>query len=113
MFRYSSLPVYSVNNVVITHKDETFLPQELADLASLDRSVVGAYFGTSSVKFLPKQEGVRVMDNITTLADALSKVATRQVRYFYYHDLGLRWMRSPVIAFWTLLISSIFPCSVS
>ncbi|OIQ17205.1 MAG: hypothetical protein BM556_13410 [Bacteriovorax sp. MedPE-SWde] len=93
MFIYSKLPVYYVSNVVAAKKDETFIPQSISDLISKD-IVVGAYNGTSSARFLKNHRGIRLNDRYTSFSQAFKELAHTNLRYFYYHDLGLNYMIS-------------------
>lgn len=90
-FIYSSVPVYHVSNIVIARKDDPYDPQSIDGLTGVDLKV-GAYFGTSSARFLMGHEGVRVLDHFTSLQTALEDVAKGGIRYFYYHDLGLLYL---------------------
>lgn len=90
-FIYSKSPVYHVNNAVISHTDETYIPRSYSDLAD-PQITVGAFFGTSSSKFLATHKNLRLNENITTLDQALKAIEDKQIRYFYYHDLGLKYL---------------------
>ncbi|WP_020408908.1 substrate-binding periplasmic protein [Hahella ganghwensis] len=91
-FIYSTLPVYSVSNVVAAHEKELFIPQSFNDLSE-SKALVGALLGTSSATFLKQQRGVVVDDQFHTLDNALEVLAKNQfVRFFYYHDLGLNYL---------------------
>jgi ABC-type amino acid transport substrate-binding protein len=91
LFIYSKLPVYHVSNVVAAKKSETFTPQTYEDLVSRD-IVVGAYHGTSSARFLKKYKGMRLNDSYTSFQQAFKELAHTNLRFFYYHDLGLNHM---------------------
>jgi len=90
-YRFSAVPVYEVSNVVIARRDETYVPEGFSELARED-ILVGAYFGTSSAAFLKEQRGIRVLDKIKSLEQALQLVDQGRIRYFYYHDLGLSYL---------------------
>jgi len=90
-FIYSKLPVYHVSNVVAAKKNELFIPESLSDL--VDKNiVVGAYHGTSSAKFLKQQRGIRLNDNYNNFSQAFKELSETNLRYFYYHDLGLNYL---------------------
>lgn len=87
-FHYSKLPVYAVSNVVLTHQSNKYVAQSYQDLQN-EKLTIGAFFGTSSARFLKQFEGIKVVDTFKTLDDAMLAIAKRQIPYFYYHDLGL------------------------
>lgn len=88
---YSKLPVYAVSNVLLMHEEDTYVASNYQDLQD-NSLIIGAYFGTSSARFLKKFEGVRVVDNLKTLNEAMLSVAQKTIPYFYYHDLGLNYL---------------------
>jgi ABC-type amino acid transport substrate-binding protein len=90
-FHYSKLPVYAVSNVLLTHETNMYVTSSYQDLQD-KKLIIGAFFGTSSARFLKKYEGIRVVDNFKTLDDAMNAVADKKIPYFYYHDLGLVYM---------------------
>lgn len=90
-FHYSKLPVYAVSNVLLTHSSNRYVAPDYQDLQN-KKLVIGAFFGTSSARFLKKYDGIRVVDNYKTLDDAMTAVAEMKIPYFYYHDLGLVYM---------------------
>ncbi|WP_259779870.1 substrate-binding periplasmic protein [Aestuariispira ectoiniformans] len=91
-FIYSTDAIYSVSNVVAAHSSELVTPASLDDLASM-QSPVGAFYGTSSARFLKARSGITVDDKFTSLDEALKTLAgQRRIRYFYYHDLGLYYL---------------------
>lgn len=87
-YHYSKLPVYAVSNVLLTHKDNDYVALDYAELND-KQFIIGAYYGTSSARFLKKYSGIKVVDSYKTLDDAIKAVAMRKIPYFYYHDLGL------------------------
>ena len=92
LFWYSSLPVYSVANVVAAREFDDEVPFGFNDIAE-SGAIVGALFGTSSAAWLKTHEGVRVNDKFHSLEQALAALARGEdLRYFYYHDLGLNYL---------------------
>lgn len=93
-FIYAKTPVYHVSNVVAAHKSDAYEPRSLQDIAD-NKGVIGALYGTSSAKYLKDKIGDRwVNDSFTDLQMGLKMVANPpyNVRYFYYHDLGLNYL---------------------
>lgn len=91
MFIYSKLPVYHVSNVVAAKSSEKFIPKTVRDFVSRD-IIVGAYHGTTSAKFIKKQKDIRLNDNFTSFNQAFKELNGTNLRYFYYHDLGLNYL---------------------
>ncbi len=90
-FNFSKTPVYNVSYVVVARKDDPYIPTSFQDLANTqDR--VGAFWGTVSASFLKSHQGVRVSDQHVNLWAGVENVINGQLRYFYYHDLGLYYL---------------------
>jgi len=90
LFAYSALPVYSVSNVLVTHEDQALTPSSFDEIVKAEL-VIGAFYGTSSAKWLKEQnDEMHVNDNHHSLDSVMNLIASnRGLRYFYYHDLGL------------------------
>ncbi len=89
-FIYSKRPVYSVNNVVMAHASENFIPVKLEEFGQR-RIMIGAYFGTSSSEYLKSIKGIQVNDSFTDPEDAFKLIEAKKLRYFFYHDLALNY----------------------
>ena len=88
-FHFSTIPVYSLYNQLVAHRDDRFDPQAFADLAE-QGDAVGARFGASSTRFLNKQQDLRVVDQFENLQQGFELLSSqRRIRWFFYHDLGL------------------------
>ncbi len=87
-FTYSSLPLYQVSNILVTHRDNHEIPNSI-DALMQSKATVGTYFGTGSSEFLKKTGVVRVNDKYKSVEKGLQSVAAGEVDYFFYHDLGL------------------------
>jgi ABC-type amino acid transport substrate-binding protein len=87
-FVYSKNPVYDVSNIVVTHRDNPYVPQSYQDLYNA-RIQVGALYGTSGARHLKEHLGNLVVDRFHTVEEALRLVAKKRLPFFYYHDLGL------------------------
>ncbi|WP_081653788.1 substrate-binding periplasmic protein [Bacteriovorax sp. BSW11_IV] len=88
LYIYSPTAIYEVSNVVVGHKDEMLTKFEM-DYFLKNKVAVGAYFGTTSAKYLRSQIGDLAKDHFTNIEDALFLVNAKRLRFFYYHDLGL------------------------
>jgi len=89
LYLYSELPVYDVSNVIVAHEEESVIPVSFEQIA-IDKLVIGAFYGTSSSKWLMSHEEVIVSDNHHSLDNVMELIASkRSLRYFFYHDLGL------------------------
>ncbi|EQC46615.1 transporter substrate-binding domain-containing protein [Bacteriovorax sp. Seq25_V] len=87
---FSKKPIYTVNNVVVAHADEDFIPAKLEDFAK-NRIMVGAYFGTSSSEFIKSISGIQVNDTFTNPDEAYKLIEAKKLRFFFYHDLALNY----------------------
>jgi ABC-type amino acid transport substrate-binding protein len=87
-FNFVTQPVYEVSYILLAHESENFVPTSFDDLID-HQIVVGAFYGTSSSRWLMSHEGLIVNDNFQTLDQAIKLVSQGKLRYFYYHDLAL------------------------
>lgn len=87
-FKFSKLPVYTVSYVLLMHSDDNYLASGYEQLKT-DKVLIGAYFGTSSSRFLKNYGGLKVVDSFKSLDGAMEAIANKRIPYFYYHDLGL------------------------
>lgn len=87
-FHYSKLPVYAVSNVLLAHESDDYVASSYEELQE-KKLIIGAFFGTSSARFLQKYDGIRIVDSFKKLDHAMTAIATKHIPYFYYHDLGL------------------------
>lgn len=90
-FHYSETPVWHTSNVVMTASTNPVQALSFTKMAR-DKTIIGAFFGTSSARFLMQQPGIRVDDSYKSLEAALRDVSRGHLAYFYYHDLGLNWL---------------------
>ena len=88
-FVYIKTPAYDVSNMIITHKDNPVDPASFNDL-SQHKSLIGAYYGASSARYLKKQPDLNINDQFITLAEAISSLEKKYIDYFFYHDLALK-----------------------
>lgn len=85
---FSDLPVYSVSNVLITHKDNNYYPASLDEFKK-SRLKLGSFYGTASSQYIVSIAGKFVSDQVTTLDEAAKLIGEKRIDYFFYHDLGL------------------------
>lgn len=89
---YSSLPVYSVSNVVSTKKNTEYAIQSIADIAR-KKLTVAVLFGSSSAKWLKNHDGLRTSDKYHSPDEAMDALNSNQkIDLFYYHNLGLNYL---------------------
>jgi len=88
IFTYSSKPIYSVLNILVTNSSNKYNPISLEDL-QLSNASVGTYFGTGSAKYLKAMGVTRVNGKFRSIELGLRSVAAHEIDYFFYHDLGL------------------------
>jgi len=88
IFTYSSQPIYSVLNILVTNSSNKYNPISLEDL-QLSNASVGTYFGTGSAKYLKAMGITRVNGKFRSIELGLRSVAAHEIDYFFYHDLGL------------------------
>lgn len=92
IFTYSKQSIYDVANVVAARMSEAFIPTNIQDLRRQDISI-GTLFGTTSSQWLESHGGLRINDNFHSPDAALEAMARgADIRYFYYHDLGLNYL---------------------
>ena len=91
-FRYSSLPLYQVSNVLVARADDHYDPKSYEELAA-QGDAVGALYGTTSTNVLRQKIGSLVNDSFTDLESPLKLIGAPpyRLRYFFYHDLGLNY----------------------
>ncbi len=87
-FLFSSKPLYEVSNILVTHRQNSENPTSIEDLINSD-ATVGTYFGTGSSEFLKRAGVDRVNERFQSVVKGLQSVASGEVDYFFYHDLGL------------------------
>lgn len=93
-FRFSSVPVYPVNYVLATYRDNQEAPNSFAEIQQGDYTI-GAFYATSSAREIKTLLGEhRVNDSFTDLNMALKVLGTppHRLKYFYYHDIGLNYL---------------------
>lgn len=92
-FRYSSVPLYRVSNVLLARADDPVNPASYQELRSLGETV-GALYGTSSTRVLKRELGDLVNESFTDLNAPMKLIGAPpyRLRYFYYHDLGLNYI---------------------
>ncbi len=88
VFLFSSEPLYEVSNILVTHRQNSENPSSIEDLINSD-ATVGTYFGTGSSEFLKKAGVERINERFQSVAKGLQSVASGEIDYFFYHDLGL------------------------
>ncbi|MCG8490178.1 MAG: transporter substrate-binding domain-containing protein, partial [Sneathiellales bacterium] len=93
IYQYSSQPLYMVSNILVTHRENTENPETVQELINA-KVRIGTYFGTGSAKFLKSTGVLRVNERYTSLEKGMQSVASREIDYFFYHDLGLLYFLS-------------------
>lgn len=93
IYQYSSLPLYMVSNILVTHQKNRKNPDTVQELIR-SKARIGTYFGTGSAKFLKSTGVQRVNERYATLEKGLQSVASGEIDYFFYHDLGLLYFLS-------------------
>lgn len=90
-YKFSDKAVYRVSNAMITHRDQKFVPQKIEDLVG-KKFHIGAYYATASSQFLKNVQGLTVDDNYTSVELAFKMIESHNIDYFFYHDLGLKYL---------------------
>lgn len=89
-FIFIDPPLYSVKHVVAIRKNDDVNINSFEDIRKLgEKGTILTIFGTSTHRYLLKQEGLIVDQGGKTIPANLNKLLARRGRFVYYHNLGL------------------------
>lgn len=90
LLEYSDVPLYEVKTLIVSRADDISAANSVQDLVK-SRSPVMAFLGTSTERFLRKQNVLIEQISLKSISQALRLVHLKRARYFVYHDVGLRY----------------------
>lgn len=89
-YTYIDPALYEVNHVIATKKGDNVNVKNFNDIKNLGKNgLILTNQGTSTERFLKKQNGLRVDSSAHNLSANLKKLANDRGRFVYFHDLGM------------------------